>query len=270
MARPKTPTVYVVSDSRGDTARQLLQAAAVQFEGARYRTMVKANVRTLKRVRSIVEQATRSKAVIFYTLVNEELRRELRRSAREAKVPSVDILGPAFTALHHLFRRKRGDIPGLLYSSDREHIDRMEAIDYTLKHDDGQRPHELARADVVVVGVSRSSKSTTCFYLASEGIRAANVPLILDVDPPEELFELPPQKVVGLRIEVSRLLAVREARAHNLRLVQEDPYLERRTVVREVSAANRLMDANDWPSVDVSYLAVEEIAREVMRRSQDR
>ena len=269
MTRPKIPTVFIVSDSRGDTAGQLLRAAAVQFEGVRYRTVLKANVRTLKRVRSIAEQASRSDAVIFYTLVNQEARREMRRSAREANVSCVDILGPAFTALHHLFRRKRGDTPGLLFSSDREHIERMDAIDYTLKHDDGQRPHELSQADVVVVGVSRASKSTTCFYLASAGVRAANVPLLLGVDPPEELLDLPPRRVVGLRVEISRLLVIREARAQNLRLAQQDPYVERRTVAREVTAANRLMDANDWRSVDASYLAVEEIAHEVMRLSQD-
>ncbi|NIM00169.1 MAG: pyruvate, phosphate dikinase/phosphoenolpyruvate synthase regulator [Acidobacteria bacterium] len=265
MARAKTPTVFLVSDSRGDTARQLVRAAAVQFEGVRYRTVLRANVRTLKRVQSIVGEAQRSKAVIFYTLVNEDARREMRRCARQAQVSCVDILGPAFSALHHLFHRKRGHTPGLLYALDREQIDRMDAIDYTLKHDDGQRPHELSRADVVVVGVSRASKSTTCFYLASAGVRAANVPLVAGLDPPEELFEVPSRKVVGLRVEVSRLLAVRGARAFNLRLGERDPYIDRQAVVREVAAANRLMDDNGWRSVDVSYLAVEEIAREVMR-----
>jgi len=270
MARArKTPTVFVVSDSRGDTARQLVRAAAVQFEGVRYRTVLRGNVRTLKRVRSIAEQAARAKAVIFYTLVNEDARREMRRSARDLNVSCVDILGPAFTALHHLFHLKRGHTPGLLYSLDREQIDRMDAIDYTLKHDDGQRPHDLPEADVVVVGVSRASKSTTCFYLASAGVRAANVPLVFGVEPPKELFEVPTRKVVGLRVEISRLLAVRGARAHNLRLAEQDPYVERRAVAREVASANRLMDANDWRTVDVSYLAVEEIAREVMRHVHD-
>ena len=268
MARPRIPTVFIVSDSRGDTARQLVRAAAVQFEDVRYRTVLKANVRTLKRVRSVTEQAERAHAVIFYTLVNEEARREMRRSARELNVSCVDILGPPFTALHHLFRRKRRHTPGLLYSLDREHIDRMDAIDYTLKHDDGQRPHELSRGDVVLVGVSRASKSTTCFYLASAGVRAANVPLIQDVDPPDELLALPPEKVVGLRVEISRLLAVREARAQSLHLGHQDPYVQRRTFAREVLSANRLMDAHGWRSVDASYLAVEEIAREVMRISQ--
>jgi regulator of PEP synthase PpsR (kinase-PPPase family) len=269
MPAPRQPTVFVVSDSRGETAAQLLRAAAVQFRGVEYKTVLKPNVRTVRRVDAIAEQAARAKAVIFYTLVDEEARRHMRHRARELHVPSVDILGPAFTALHHLFQRKRGHTPGLLYTLERERIDRMDAVDYTLKHDDGQRPHELCNADVVLVGVSRASKSTTCFYLAYAGVRAANVPLVPGVEPPKELLDLPPRKVVGLRIERSRLLAIREARASHLPLEGENPYTDRRWVASELGAANRLMDRQGWPSVDVSFLAVEEIAHEVMRLVQE-
>jgi regulator of PEP synthase PpsR (kinase-PPPase family) len=183
-------------------------------------------------------------------------------------VSSVDILGPAFTALHHLFRRKRGHTPGLLYALERERIDRMDAVDYTLKHDDGQRPHELSEADVVLVGVSRASKSTTCFYLAYAGVSTANVPLVRGIEPPVQLLELPPNKVVGLRIDLSRLIALREARASHLPLQAADPYIDRRSVAAELTFANRLMDRNGWRSVDVSFLAVEEVAHEVMRLVQ--
>jgi regulator of PEP synthase PpsR (kinase-PPPase family) len=265
MAKQKTPTVFVVSDSRGETAQQLVKAAAVQFEGVRYRTVRRSNVRTPAQAEKVVEQAAKIGAVIFYTLVTDDVRKTLRRSAREQHVPSVDILGPAFTALHDLFHRKRSSEPGLLYALDRERIDRMDAIDYTLKHDDGQRPHELADADVVLVGVSRSSKSTTCFYLGYEGIRAANVPLIPDIPPAPQLLELPSNKVIGLRVQLARLLTVREGRARNLRIDVSDPYTDKRSVGREINSASRMMEQHEWRSVDVSYLAVEEIARDVMR-----
>ena len=114
--------------------------------------------------------------------------------------------------------------------------------------------------------MSRVSKSTTCFYLAYEGVRAANVPLIEGVPPPKQLLALPPQKVIGLRVQLSRLLTVREKRAANVGLPISDPYLERRDVVREIAVANRMMEEQGWRAVDASYLAVEEIAREVMRR----
>jgi hypothetical protein len=141
----------------------------------------------------------------------------------------------------------------------------MTAYDYTLLHDDGQRPHELSRADVVLVGVSRASKSSTCFFLAFQGVRAANVPLVPGVPPPPQLLKLPANRVIGLRVNLDRLTAVREARAQDLGLRGGEAYLDRHAVSREVIAANRLMDKQGWHSVDVSYLAIEEIAKEVMR-----
>jgi regulator of PEP synthase PpsR (kinase-PPPase family) len=258
MPPKKSPTVFVVSDGRGDTALQVAKAAAVQFEGVHYRTKRRSNVSTPAQVRTIVREASRSNAVILYTLVSEDVRKAMRQNSREFHVASVDLLGPVFTAMDGLFHRKHGSTPGLLYALDRDRIDRMEAIDYTLKHDDGQRPHELSVADVVLVGVSRVAKSTTCFYLAYEGVRAANVPLVEGVEPP-------PYKVVGLRVQLHRLLTVREKRAANVGLQDSNPYVDRRTVARELAAANRVMEEHGWRAVDASYLAVEEIAREVMR-----
>jgi hypothetical protein len=222
-------------------------------------------VRTSEEVVGIVREARKAGAVIFYTLVEEEVRRTMRRASGATLVPTVDILGPCFTALHDQFKSERGATPGLLYALDRDRLERMEAIDYTLQHDDGQRPHDLARADVVLAGVSRASKSSTCFYLAYLGIRAANVPLIPGIDPPPQLLALDPGRVIGLRVNVDRLLVVREARARSLGRGGLDSYLDRREVAREVLQANRLMEQRGWRGIDGSYLAVEEIAREVIR-----
>jgi regulator of PEP synthase PpsR (kinase-PPPase family) len=265
MATRRIPRIFIVSDGRGDTAAQVLKAAAVQFEGRRYGVTRRASVRTPAEVTRIVQEAAKAKAVIFYTLVDEEVRRTMRRASARRLVPTVDVLGPCFTALADQFKSKRGATPGLLYSLDRDRLERMEAIDYTLQHDDGRRPHELAQADVVLVGVSRASKSSTCFYLAYAGIRAANVPLIPGVDTPPQLLALDPTRVVGLRVNVDRLLTVREARAQNLGRGGLGDYLDRREVAREVLHANRLMEKHAWRAIDASYLAIEEIAREVMR-----
>lgn len=267
--RPSKPTgapvLWIVSDGRGDTAAQLLQAATLQFEGVRYRLKRHRHVRTTRRVESIVARAARAGAPVFYTLVADDTRRAMRRAAALHLVAVVDLLGPTFRALHDVFRKGRSARPGLLEAVERERDDRMEAIDYTLKHDDGQRPHELGQADVVLVGVSRSAKSSTCFYLAYEGVRAANVPLVPGIDPPPQLTRLPPENVVGLRVNLDRLLTVRDARARNLRLVESDDYTDKRSVGREIVEANRIMDRHGWESIDASYLAIEEIAHEVMR-----
>jgi regulator of PEP synthase PpsR (kinase-PPPase family) len=264
VAKKEASTIFVVSDGRGDTCNQLVRAALVQFSGQRYRLVRKAEVLTVKRIKSIVKSAAKRHAIIFYTLVSEETRKAIEETSKELLVPAVDVLGPAFSALHDLFKSAPGSTPGLLYSSDREHFDRVVAIDYTLKHDDGQRPHELKDADVVLVGVSRASKSSTCFYLAYQGIRAANVPLVPEFPPLPQLARLDPKKVIGLRINVMRLMTVREARAANMRLGHTDKYTDKREIAQEVLAANRIMDEHGWRSIDVSYKAIEEIAREVM------
>lgn len=257
-------TIFVVSDGRGHTCNQLVQAALVQFQGQKHALVRKSEVRSPDAVERIVEEAAALHAVVFYTLVSDDTREAMKTASERLLVPTVDVLGPSFSALHDLFKSAPQHTPGLLYASDRERFDRIEAIDYTLKHDDGQRPHELGEADVVLVGVSRSSKSSTCFYLAYAGVRAANVPLVPAVPPPPQLLELDPQKVVGLRINVMRLRTVREARAQRLGLDPTHEYVDKRDMAREVLEANKMMDQRGWRSIDVSYVAVEETAREVM------
>lgn len=265
MPSARTPNIVIVSDGRGVTARRVVDAAAVQFDGRRYRVLHKSQVRSARRVIEAVRAAKKAHAVIFYTLVSEDTRRAMHKAASKYQVPVVDVLGPAFTALHDLFQsRTRGATPGLLYAMERERAERMEAIEYTLKHDDGQRPNELGRADIVLVGVSRASKSSTSFYLANLGLRVANVPLVPGIPPVPQLGKLPPRKVIGLRVNVTRLMSVREGRASHLRLRSGDPYLDQRAVAREVLEADRVMEEQGWPSIDVSYLAIEEIAREVL------
>jgi hypothetical protein len=264
MTDPKESTIYIVSDGRGDTCNQLVRAALVQFQGQHHRLVRRAEVRSPQAVEEILHKAAAEHALVFYTLVADDTRETMKATAEKLLVPTVDVLGPSFSALHDLFKSARQHTPGLLYTTDRVQFDRIEAIDYTLKHDDGQRPHELDQADVVVVGVSRASKSSTCFYLAYAGIRAANVPLVPGVPPFRELANLDPEKVIGLRVNVMRLRTVREARAMRMRLGPTDPYVDKREIASEVLTANKIMDEQGWRSIDVSYLAIEEIAREVM------
>jgi len=258
------PVVFVVSDGRGVTCSQVLQAALVQFEGQNFEMVVRPEVRTREQVTAVVQEAADRQASIFYTLVSKDTRWVLANLAQELLVPTVDVLGPSFTALHDLFKRAPSGTPGLFYASDRERFDRQMAIDYTLTHDDGQRPDELHLADVVLVGVSRAAKSTTCFYLAFQGIKAANVPLVYGIPVIPELAALDPAKVLGLNVNVSRLLTIRKARASNLGDIHIPYYTSKQDVANEVIHANTLMKQHGWRAIETSYLAVEEIAREVM------
>lgn len=258
------PAILILSDGRGDTAARVVRAALIQFEGQRHRIERHANIRTAAQVREVIDLAADMHAVVFYTLVGDKTRKAILEASARQLVPIVDVLGPAFTALHDLFKRRRRATPGLLYALERERLDRYEAIDFTLQHDDGRRLQQLDQADVVLVGVSRVAKSSTCFFLAYEGIKAANIPLIADQTPPRELLDLDPASVIGLRVNVMRLVTVREVRGGNIGLNESHPYLNREALKHEVLDANRQMRRYGWQSFDASYMAIEEIARRVI------
>jgi hypothetical protein len=265
MSADRLPTLYVVSDGRGQTCAAVLRAALVQFEGQRHRIVHEADVRAAERIEAIVAAAAGCDGVVFYTLVADETRRALRDASARLAVPVVDLLGPALSALHDLFQRDPSAEPGLLYRSERDEFDRQDAIDYTLKHDDGRRADELDRADVVLVGVSRAAKSSTCFYLAYQGVKAANVPLVPGLPLPPQLLALPKERVIGLWVNPARLVALRESRQRHLGLPARSDYTDPEAVRQELRTAYRVMGERGWASIDASYMAVEEIAREVMR-----
>jgi regulator of PEP synthase PpsR (kinase-PPPase family) len=257
-------TIYLVSDGTCRTCEQVVRAVLVQFNQISVRLIRKPQVRRPEVVRSLIEQAAEEHALVFYTLVYDRARRAIQEAAREHMVPVVDLLGPVLTGLYYLFSRAPRAKPGILYNLNKEHFDRVDAVEYTLHHDDGCGINELGDADVVLVGVSRSCKSTTCFYLGYSGVRAANVPLFVDADPPAELLKVDPRRVIGLTTNPHRLRSVRQARMHGWGMSVHDEYGDRRNIARELRAAHEVMEKHGWRCVDTSYKAIEEIAREVL------
>jgi regulator of PEP synthase PpsR (kinase-PPPase family) len=172
------PSVVILSGGTGRTANQLLTAALAQFSETDVDVQQFTKVRSTAKAIEVVRDASSSGALVLHSLVSPKIRRAVEAEVRALAVPCIDVLGPSLALLgDHLDQAPRGKA-GLLYEVHREQIDRMDAMDFTLAHDDGRRSGELAKADVVLVGASRTTKSVTCFYLASRGIRAANVPLI--------------------------------------------------------------------------------------------
>ncbi len=260
-----TPTIYAVSDARGATCERVVASALAQFPDANYRLVRQHEVSTVEQIRAVVTRAAESQdSLIFYTLVQAEMRQGLRDAAREQNVPVVDVIGPAFTALHDLFHRTPASIPGLLYKSHPEHFDMMEAIEYTLSHDDGSKPHEMDRAHVVLVGVSRAGKSSTAYYLAYHGVKVANIPLVPGIRPPAQLLEMDPRRVVGIRVNRSRLRSIRASRAATMGVVPGG-YLDEREINLELRYVNGLIEKHGWHIVDASYQAVEEVAKQVIK-----
>lgn len=263
-SKQKSRIIYVVSDGTGRTCQQVLQAALVQYEDEPVRLAIKPGVRSGSQAEAIVSEAAAEDALIFFTLVADEPREAIIAAAKRQFVPFVDVLGQTLTAFRNLFASSSRGEPGLLYKVEKPFFDRMDAIDYTLRHDDGLRLGELDQAHVVLVGVSRASKSVTCFYLAYRGIRAANVPLLADRPPPDELLALNPQRVIGLTLNVHRLQTLRAHRVQMLGLPGLPDYDDRRVVARELRNSQAQMALHGWRSIDVSFKAVEEVATEIV------
>ena len=261
----RPPAILLVSDGTGSTCSHVVNTALLQFEKPDVRVIRRANVRTTQQARAAVAQALNDHAIIFSTLISEDVREALHHAAEKHLVPAVDLLGHVLSALAGVLKTSPRCDPKLLYELEQQHIDRIDAVDFTLAHDDVLRAHELSQADVVLVGVSRVSKSATCFVLACRGIRAANVPFVPGIQPPAELLGLDPEKVVGLTASVHRLQSIRQARVHSMRMGALDSYVDTREIAKELRYANGLMEKHGWRSVDVSFKAVEEVAKEVLR-----
>ncbi len=257
-------TVVILSGGSGRTAESVLAAALAQFDGADVKLVRQAHVRTAPEALKVVREAAAQGAILCHSLVEPEVRDAVVREAERQMLSAVDVLGPALAVLEDRLGMPPQRVPGLSYELKKEYFDRVDAVDFTLAHDDGARLHDINEADVVLVGVSRVAKSVTCFYLGYRGIRAANVPLIPGLPPPVELLDLAAQKVIGLTINTHRLQAIRSTRVQHMGVGHVDNYVDAREVATELRAARQTMAEHDWRCIDVSYKAVEEVATEVI------
>lgn len=259
-------TVFTFSDSTGETAETVARAAISQFEAPRVRLERLPRVVDADQLVRMVEViAERRPCLIAYTFVVPEFNDTLEQEASRLGIPTVDLLGPL---IHHLSaslgappRRKSG----LLHALDAEYYRRMEAIEFAIKFDDGKDPRGVLAADVVLTGVSRTSKTPTCMYLAqNKGIRAGNVPLVINLPPPAELFQLGPGRVVGLTIDPTLLYEIRTARLQSLGLPKTSEYAQFDYISRELDYAADTFKKLGCPIVDVSHKAIEETASEIL------
>ncbi len=243
----------------------MVNSALAQFGDANVQVLKKTGVRTSRAAAQVVCDLPSDHAVILHSLVSPKVRATVLEEARRKMIPTVDILGPVIAVLADQLGRAPQGKPGLSYRRQKDYIDRIDAVSFTLEHDDGAGLATLAHADVVLVGVSRASKSVTCFYLAYRGVRAANVPLITGIELPSQLCQLPKDKVIGLTITPSRLQSVREARRYRLGSDALNYYVERDGISDELRFALQMMHQHDWRSIDVSYMAVEEVAVQILQ-----
>src|SRR5918996_5098652 len=207
--------IFVLSDGTGQTGKRVLEAALLQFDLPVMIIRIP-DVRTVEQLNEVVVAATHDRGMIVYTLVSVELRQAVHIASMERGVIAVDLLGGLLAKLQDFLRRSPWGRPGLLYQTDTGYYQRVDAMEYTVQHDDGQKLDDLDEADLVIVGPSRTSKTPVSFYLAYRGWKVANVPLILELDPPETLHGLDARKVVGLATDPERLALIRRERLKNM------------------------------------------------------
>ncbi len=256
-------TVYVVSDSLGETANSVVDAAASQFNTDRIETVKFSHVKTVRELKNIVLKAADKDAMIVYTLINPELRKEFFTFGRERNIVMIDIMGPIMDKMENLLNSKPVLQPGIRHQLDQNYFKRVEAMEFTVKYDDRNDKKGIELADVVLVGVSRTSKTPLCIYLSYRGYKAANIPLVPEVDVPKLLYENPENKVIGLTIDPLLLNEIRLERLKALGLSQDSQYASIKRINEELDYADQVMKKIGCPVINVTNKSIEESANEL-------
>jgi len=257
--------IYIISDGTGRTAKQMVNAALTQFEGRDINVNLRPNVRSEAQALAILQEVVHDKGILFHTIVSNELRNLIIRESSLQNIETVDMMGPMLESLSSYLANSPAEKPGLFHQLNEAYFNRIEAMEFAFRHDDGQRPEELHKAEIVLLGVSRTFKTPLSIYLAIKGWYVANVPLILDIKPPQELFKVKPGKIIALSTRPDRLAALRKAREQHLNGATGD-YATLDHVRREVGYAMRLFSRfPGWARVDVTNKPIEEIATEILK-----
>jgi regulator of PEP synthase PpsR (kinase-PPPase family) len=265
-----TRRIDILSDSTGDTAEKVVRAALLQFPHAGGHLQIHTRVRTRETVRPILEAAARDGALVVFTVVSPELREYIHSSSYELKVEALDLIGSLIGKLATYLDRQPINTPSGMLPLTEEYFRRIEAVEFAVKSDDGKEPRNFRKADIVLCGVSRTSKTPLSTLLAQRGLKVANQPIVLGVRIPAELDEAPPDRVVGLIIELDQLVEIRKARLKQLGMPMDASYGLREQVKQELDYARRIFaDHPSWPVIDVTGRAIEETAVIILETLRD-
>jgi regulator of PEP synthase PpsR (kinase-PPPase family) len=256
----ETLEIHIVSDSTGDTAARVARAAQSQFEDVETELFRHARVKTREQLARALEAAAGRRAAVFYTLVDPALREAVLDLAREHRLVALDVLGPALNAITTASGRQAMQVPGRQAPLDAQYFRRIAAIEFAVKHDDGRGADDLQAADIVLVGVSRTSKTPTSMHLGYMGYMSANIPIVKGIDPPPSLFTVEPWKIIGLTIDAERLAEIRRRRVRALAAGSSARYADLTEIYEELDATARLHKRLGCPVIDVTKLAIEEAA----------
>lgn len=256
--------VFVVSGGAGASGKQLAQTALAQFPDADVEVVVMAHVQRREQIDEVIAQAVAVGGSIIHTLVDAEQRDYLIERARVENVPAIDAMGPLLLHLAIKLHQQPLGQPGLFHKLREDYYRRIAAIEFAVDHDDGKATHDLHLAEVILVGVSRVGKTPLSMYLATQGWKTANVPLVKGVTPPQALFEVNPRQVVGLTIEPGQLVMHRRTRQQRLGTSTRTPYTNPEAIFEEVEYARNLFRQSQFAVVDITDRPIEETAEDVI------
>jgi regulator of PEP synthase PpsR (kinase-PPPase family) len=256
--------VHLVSDSTGETLNAMTKAACARFDDVLPIEHSYPLVRSPRQLERVLKEIEAAPGVVIHTIVDGVLRGALEEGCRDLDAPCIAALDPMVASLGRYLGASLSTRVGAQHALDTEYFDRIEALNYAIGHDDGQGTQRLESADVVLVGVSRTSKTPTCIYLAHRGVRAANVPLVPGAELPTSLFELTKPLIVGLVVSPDRLIQIRKNRLLSLNEGRDTSYIDFEAVRDETIRARRLFEKRDWPVIDVTRRSVEETAAAVI------
>lgn len=258
------PVVFVVSDSMGETAHLVARAALSQFPDREIGLRRFSQVDTPEAAREVMAAARAQPTLVVFTVIIPWVREVIQAEALLGNIPVLDIMGPALSGLEQISGRTALLEPGLIHKLDEKYFLRVEAVEFAVQHDDGKSPKGYRRADVVLLGVSRSSKTPVSMYLAHRGVKVANLPLMPEVPPPPELYRIPPRKIVGLTISAGMLASIRKVRVRAMGAGGSSGYSDMTRIREELVFAQKLYRELGCEVLDVTDRAVEETATVVL------
>ncbi|MEA3013958.1 MAG: [pyruvate, water dikinase]-phosphate phosphotransferase / [pyruvate, water dikinase] kinase [Sphingomonadales bacterium] len=262
--------LHLLSDSTGETLDMVAKACLAQFDNVEALHHLWPMVRSEGHLDRVLDDVERRPGLVLYTVVNQAIRRELERKCRQRKIHAVPVLDPVIDALSAVSGEEAKGRAGRQHALDAAYFARVDAIQFTIAHDDGVGSENWEEADIILAGVSRTSKTPTSIYLANRGFKVANIPLVPESPPPASLFSLRHPMVVGLTTNIERLIQIRRNRLISLNQAPETDYVDVEAVNAELAFARRMFADNDWPVIDVTRRSIEESALAIVKLCAER
>ncbi len=270
---PKTQNyfhIHLISDATGETLHAVARAAAAQYSNVRAIEHTYSSIRARDQLDKVIVDIEAAPGIVLCTLVDPKLAEYLKLKCQDMGLPCVSILDPVLAVYRSYLGTEQTPKIGGQYILNAEYFKRIDALNYTIMHDDGQHPEGLDQADIILVGISRTSKTPTSMYLANRGIKTANIPLVPNIPPPKELGEATKPLIVALIATPERIIQVRRNRLLSMNVEKDTDYVDRQAIIAEITETKQMCARNKWPIIDVSRRSIEETAASILSLYQDR